>query len=118
MMVRGEPDYIDQVLRRIAYEAAHPNVEIIYLGPYRQAIIREEAGQTIITRHALKSLLDKLEALDRRRSGPRHSSAPVTGASARGRTACITGAALLQSPRATAEFNHKHAARLGGPDTL
>jgi hypothetical protein len=41
MMVRGEPDYVDQVPRRVAYEAAYPNVEIIYLGPYWQAIIRE-----------------------------------------------------------------------------
>lgn len=67
MMVRGEPEYIDQVPRRLVYEAAHPNVEIIYLGPFWQAIIREDAGQTIITRHHLKGLLDKLEALDRER---------------------------------------------------
>ncbi len=65
VMVRGEPEYIDQVPRREAYETAHPNVEIIYFGPYWQAIIREEAGHIIITRHALKRLLDKLEALDR-----------------------------------------------------
>lgn len=64
MMVRGEPEYVDQVPRRAAYEAAHPNVEIIYLGSYWQAIIREEAGQIIVTRHSLKALLDKLEALD------------------------------------------------------
>jgi hypothetical protein len=68
MMVRGEPEYIDQVPRRLAYEQAHPNVEIIYLGPYWQAIIHEDNdGKTIITRHALKGLLDKLEALDRER---------------------------------------------------
>ncbi len=67
MMVRGEPEYVDQVPRRAAYEAAHPNVEIIYLGPYWQAIIREDAGQTIITRYELRGLLDKLEALDRER---------------------------------------------------
>lgn len=66
-MVRGEPDYIDQVPRRLAYEAAHPETEIIYIRPYWQAIIREEAGQTITTRHHLKGLLDKLEALDRER---------------------------------------------------
>jgi hypothetical protein len=64
MMVRGEPDYIDQVMRRHAYEAAHKNVEIIYLGPVWQAIVREDAGQTIITRPSLGKLLDKLEALD------------------------------------------------------
>lgn len=67
MMVRDEPEYIDQVPRRAAYEAAHPAVEIIYLGPYWQAIIREGDRQTIITRHSLKGLLDKLEALDAER---------------------------------------------------
>jgi hypothetical protein len=61
----SEPGYVDQVPRREAYEAAHPNVEILYLGPYWQAIIREEeAGQTTITRYSLKGLLDKLESLD------------------------------------------------------
>jgi hypothetical protein len=64
MMVRCEPEYVDQVPRRQAYEAVHPDVEIIYLGPYWQAIVREEVGQTVITRHSLKQLLDKLEALD------------------------------------------------------
>ena len=64
-MVRGEPEYVDQVPRREEYEAAHRDVEIIYIGPYWQAIIREENdGKTIITRHSLKALLDKLEALD------------------------------------------------------
>lgn len=64
-MVRGEPDYADQVPRREAYEQAHPNVEIIYLSPHWQAIIFEENdGKTIITRHSLKALIDKLESLD------------------------------------------------------
>jgi hypothetical protein len=67
MMVRGEPEYVDQVPRREAYEAEHPKVEILYLGSYWQAIIREDTGQTIITRYHLKGLLDKLEALDRER---------------------------------------------------
>ena len=58
----SEPGYVDQVPRREAYEVAHPNVEILYLGPYWQAIVREEAGQTIFTRHSLKGLLDKLES--------------------------------------------------------
>jgi hypothetical protein len=66
MMVRGEPDYIDQVLRRQAYERAHPDVEIIYLSPVWQAIIREDNdGKTIVTRPSLGKLLDKLESLDR-----------------------------------------------------
>jgi hypothetical protein len=63
-MVRGEPDYTDQVPRRLEYEAGHPNVEIIYLGRYWQAIVREDDGQTIITRYHLRQLLDKLETLD------------------------------------------------------
>jgi hypothetical protein len=64
MNVRGEPDYVDQVPRRFAYEAAHPDVQIIYLGPYWQAIITEENGQMIFTRHDLRSLLDKLESIE------------------------------------------------------
>jgi hypothetical protein len=64
VMVRGEPEYVDQVVRRLEYEPAHPNVEIIYIGPYWQAIIREENdGKTIITRYSLKALLDKLESM-------------------------------------------------------
>jgi hypothetical protein len=64
VMVRGEPEYVDQVPRRLAYEAAHPEVEIIYLGPYWQAIIHEDKdGKTIISRYSLKQLLDKLESL-------------------------------------------------------
>ena len=63
MMVRGEPDYVDQVPRREAFEAAHPEVEILYFGPYWQAIVTEGDGKTIITRHSLKALLDKLESM-------------------------------------------------------
>jgi hypothetical protein len=62
--MRGEPDYIDQVPRRLAYEQGHPEVEIIYIGPYWQAVIHEHNdGKTIITRYSLKQLLDKLESL-------------------------------------------------------
>jgi hypothetical protein len=65
VIVRGEPDYVDHVLRRLAYEKAHPEVEIIYLSPVWQAIIREDNdGKTIITRPSLGKLLDKLESLD------------------------------------------------------
>jgi hypothetical protein len=64
LTVRGEPDYVDQVPRRMEYEKAHPESEIIYIGPHWQAIIREDAGQMIITRHSLKQLMDKLEAVD------------------------------------------------------
>ncbi len=61
MMACGEPEYADQVPRRMAYEKAHPETEIIYLGPCWQAVITEDAGQTVITRYELKALLDKLE---------------------------------------------------------
>jgi hypothetical protein len=67
MVVRGEPDYVDQVPRRMAYQTTHPKTEIIYIGPYWQAIIRDDAGQTIITRHSLKQLMDKLETIDEER---------------------------------------------------
>jgi len=63
MMVIGEPGYVDQVPRRQAYEAAHPETEIIYAGAYWQAIIREEAGETVTTRYTLRELLDKLDEL-------------------------------------------------------
>jgi len=64
MRVRGEPDYIDQVPRRLSYEASHPHVEIRYFGPYWQATVRGEAEETVITRYGLRQLLDKLESLD------------------------------------------------------
>jgi hypothetical protein len=65
MMVRGEPDYVDQVPRRLVYEKIHPNAEILYIGPYWQAIIREhDDGLTVITRTDLHRLMDKLESLD------------------------------------------------------
>ena len=60
---RGDGGVADADRRR----AVLADVEIIYLGPYWQAIIREQTGQTIITRHHLKGLLDKLEALDAER---------------------------------------------------
>ena len=78
MTVYGEPGYADQVPRRQAYQAAHPEVEILYLGPCWQAIICEESGKTIITRYELKALLDTLEALDREAAdGPARLSGPT-----------------------------------------
>jgi hypothetical protein len=63
-IVRGEPEYPDQVPRRLAYEAAHPDVKILYLGPYWQAIISEDDGDTIVVRYHLETLLDRLEEMD------------------------------------------------------
>ncbi len=67
MAFRGEPGYMDQVPRREAYERARPDVKITYHGGWWQAVIPEEAGETVISRYELKALLDKLEALDRER---------------------------------------------------
>ena len=62
MTVRGEAGYPeDQVPRRLAYEATHPDVEIACLGAYWRAVI---PGRPAITRVTLKDLLDALEALD------------------------------------------------------
>jgi hypothetical protein len=58
------PEYVDQVPRREAYEAAHPGVEITYMGPYWRAVVREDDGETAVVRYDLKALLDKLESLD------------------------------------------------------
>jgi hypothetical protein len=62
--MRRQPEYVDQVPRRLEYEAAHPEVKITYLGPAWQAVITEDdQGETVITRYQLKALLDKLESL-------------------------------------------------------
>jgi hypothetical protein len=63
-LVHGESSYVDQVPRRLAYQAAHPDVTITYLGPAWKAVITEDQGEIVITRHELKALLDKLESLD------------------------------------------------------
>jgi hypothetical protein len=61
---RTESAYVDQVPRRMAYEAAHPHVTITYHRTYWQAVIREQDGETVVSRYELKALLDKLESLD------------------------------------------------------
>ena len=62
-LVSGEPEYIDQVPRREAYEAEHPDVRISYNWPTWQAVIPEPDGESVITRYPLKALLDKLDEL-------------------------------------------------------
>lgn len=62
-MIRREPDYADQVPRLASWKHAHPDAEVIYLGSFWQALIREAAGLTVISRITLKDLLDKLESL-------------------------------------------------------
>ena len=63
MHVRGEPDFVDQVPRREAFERAYPEVEITYHGPYWRAIVPDQAGETVVNRYELRALLDKLEEL-------------------------------------------------------
>ena len=61
--VQGEPEYVDQVPRLLAYRQAHPDVDIVYCGPYWKAVIRENDGCTEVNRIHLWSLMDKLEEL-------------------------------------------------------
>ena len=42
-------------------------MKITYRGGWRQVVMPEEAGETVVSRYELKALLDKLEALDRER---------------------------------------------------
>lgn len=59
------PDEFDQVLRLQAFREAHPEVVI---GPGRfgtwQALIPRPYGEEVVTRHALRDLLDSLDKLD------------------------------------------------------
>jgi hypothetical protein len=43
--VRGEPDYADQVPRKLEYERAHPDVVINYRGAHWQAIVRTRTAR-------------------------------------------------------------------------
>ncbi len=57
-------DYAAESSRRAAYEAAHPETDILYLGGFWQAILCRDRGMDIYTRFTLRELLDKLESLD------------------------------------------------------
>ena len=54
----------DQVPRRQAFERAHPDVRISYLGPAWQAVIPRQDGEQVVTRFDLRELLDKLESME------------------------------------------------------
>jgi hypothetical protein len=62
--LRTVPNEPDQVPRLQRYRAAHPDVAIAAgeFGTW-QALIPEPAGETVITRHRLRDLLDKLDEL-------------------------------------------------------
>ena len=61
MLVPGEPD---QVPRLAAYRAAYP-FAVIQPGEFGtwQALIGETDGETVVVRHTLEALLDRLAAL-------------------------------------------------------
>jgi|HubBroStandDraft_2_1064218.scaffolds.fasta_scaffold1818535_1 hypothetical protein len=61
-MLRPVPDSYDQVARRLAFEQAHPDVRITFLGPAWQAVIPRPDGEDVTTRYELCALLDALEA--------------------------------------------------------
>jgi hypothetical protein len=61
--VSGEPDYIDQVPRKTAYELAHPGVVINYRRTHWQAIVPLLNGENVVTRMTLKGLMDALDKL-------------------------------------------------------
>jgi hypothetical protein len=64
-------DEQNQLLRLAQFRAAHPDV-IVEAGEFGtwQARIPEENGEIVITRHALRELLDKLDALTTQDDGP------------------------------------------------
>jgi hypothetical protein len=62
-MVSGGYEHEDQVPRKLAFEAAHQNVEILYRGAYWKAVVRGGTGETVVTRIELRELLDRLDEL-------------------------------------------------------
>ena len=62
--LRLAADEPDQVPRLLAFRAAHPGV-IIGAGEFGtwQALIPEPHGETVVSRHRLCELLDRLDAL-------------------------------------------------------
>ena len=68
--LRLAQDEPDQVPRLAAFRAAHPQV-IIGAGEFGvwQALIPRPDGETVVARHELKALLDKLDSLDAAQSG-------------------------------------------------
>ena len=71
------PDDGDQVVRLSRFRAAHPDVDVAAgeFGTW-QARIPEENGETIITRHLLGELLDRLGEVTGQRNG-QPGSGPV-----------------------------------------
>ncbi len=68
--LRLAQDEPDQVPRLLAFRAAHPDV-IVGAGEFGtwQALIPEENGETVVTRHRLCELLDRLDELTGQHDG-------------------------------------------------
>ena len=60
-ITRAEPAHVDQVLRRLAFEADHPDVQITYRGPHWEARSPRDGAEAVIKRYELRALLDALE---------------------------------------------------------
>ena len=78
LTVASEPDYADQVPRREAFEAAHPEVEILYHGPHWRAVIRRDGTEDVpreLVCYSLRQLLDKLEKAVSDRPAPKRQAA-------------------------------------------
>jgi hypothetical protein len=68
----------DEAPRLAAFRAAHPEVVIgdLGFGKVWQARISEENGETVITRHKLSDLLDRLDVIFPGLPGPRGALNP------------------------------------------
>jgi hypothetical protein len=78
--VSGEPDYVDQVPRKLAYERAHPAVTINYRRTHWQAIVPHENGESVVTRMSLRGLMDALDKLGEAAVEGRGTSSSITTA--------------------------------------
>ena len=63
LALRTVPDEPDQVARLRCFRKEHPGVSIYTGVGYWQARVPEANGETVITRHFLEELLDKLGTL-------------------------------------------------------
>jgi hypothetical protein len=60
-MAHGARLHPDQLSRRRQFQDAHPQVEIVCLGPAWQGVIHQPHGEDVVTRYELGALLDVLE---------------------------------------------------------
>ena len=63
MTLRTAPDELDQVVRLNRFRSEHQGIVIVAGEGWWQGRVPEAKGETVITRYALRELLDKLDAL-------------------------------------------------------